>query len=64
MGNDLMEFDDNVRKRGLGEKRFQTLTEGRKRRNRGHVVRQTVPNGRSGNWEGPAANGFTIGTSK
>jgi len=36
---------------------FQTLTEGRKRRSRSHVVRQTVPNGRSGDWEGPAANG-------
>jgi len=46
---------DNVKK--LEEKCFQTLTEGRKRRSRGHVVRQTVPNGRSGDWEDLAVNG-------
>jgi len=57
LGSDLTGIDDNIRKRGLEEKRFQTLTEGRKRRSRGHVVRQTVPNGRSRDWEGPAANG-------
>jgi len=30
---------------------------GQKRRSRCHVVWQTVPNGRSGDWEGLAANG-------
>jgi len=56
VGNDLTGIDDNVSKRGLEEKCFQSLTEGRKRRSRGHVVWQTVPNGWSGDWEGPAAN--------
>jgi len=50
-------IDDNVRKLGLKKKCVQTLTEDRKRRSRGHVVRQTVPNGRSGDWKGPVANG-------
>jgi len=36
---------------------FQTPTEGRQRRRRYHVVRQTVPNGGSGDWEGLAADG-------
>jgi len=31
--------------------------EGRKIWSRGHDVQQTVPNGQSGDWEGPAANG-------
>jgi len=56
-GSDVTGIDDSVRKRGLRGKCFQTLTEGRKRQSRGHIVRQTVPNGQSGSWEGPAANG-------
>ena len=38
-----------------------------KRRGRYHIVRQTVPNGGSGNWEGPAAptvDSLTDGTSQ
>jgi len=35
---------------------FQTLTEGRQRRGRDHIVRQTVPNGESCDWEGPVAD--------
>jgi len=37
------------------------------RRGRHHVVRQAVPGGGSGDWEGPAADGidsFTDGTSR
>jgi len=29
-------------------------------RSRDHIVRQTIPNGGSGDWEGPAADGFFI----
>jgi len=36
---------------------FQASTECRQRRRRDHVVRQTVANCRSGDWEGPAADG-------
>ena len=43
LGNNLPGIDDNVRERGLEQKCFQTLTEGRQRRSREHIVRQTVP---------------------
>jgi len=56
VGDDLTGIDDDVTKRGLELKCFQTLTKDRKWWSRNHVVRQTVPNGPSGNWEGPTAN--------
>jgi len=31
-------------------------------RSRDHIVRQTIPNGGSGDWEGPAADGFLLMT--
>ena len=43
--------------RGLEQKCFQTLTEGRQRLGRDHIVRQTVPNVWFGDREGPAADG-------
>jgi len=38
-GNNLTGIDDNVRERGLEQKCFQTLTDGRQRRSRDHIVR-------------------------
>ena len=57
MINKLKVINDNVRARSREEKRFQTLMEGRQRWSRNHIVSQTVPNGGSEDWEGPAANG-------
>jgi len=51
-----MGINDNVRKHGLEEKCFHTQTENRKRQSRNQVVWQTVPNGQSGDCEGPNAN--------
>ena len=48
VGNNLPGINDNVRERGLEQKK--TPTEGRQRRGRYHVVRQAVPGG------GTAAN--------
>jgi len=57
VGTKLKVIDDKVRKRGWEYKRFQALTEGRQRESRDHFVRQTVPAGKSGDWEGSAADG-------
>ena len=57
VGNNLPGINDNVRERGLEQKCFQTLTGGRQRRDRYHAVRQAVPDGGSGDREGPAADG-------
>jgi len=57
MINKLKVINYNVRAGSREEKRFQTLTEGRQRWSRNHIVSQTVLNGGSEDWEGPAANG-------
>jgi len=57
LGNNLTGIDDNVRERGPEQKCFQRLRECREIRSRDHTVRQTVANGVSGDWEGPAADG-------
>ena len=60
MGNKLTVVDDNVREC------FQTPTEGRQRRRRDHIVRQTVPNGMSTLLKlgGPnVGNNFTLSSS-
>ena len=36
---------------------FRTLTEGRERRSRDHIVWQTVPSDGSGDWKSPAVEG-------
>ena len=41
VGNNLPGINDNVRERGLEQKCFQTLTEGRQRRSRDHTVSYT-----------------------
>ena len=56
VGNILPGINDNVRERGLEQKCFHTLTEGRQRRGRDHIVRHAVPDGASGDWEGPATD--------
>ena len=48
---------DNVRQYDREQKCFPTLTEGRQRRGRDHVVRQTAADGGSGDREGPTADG-------
>ena len=55
--NNLPGINDNARERGVEQKCFQTLTEGRQRRGRYHFVRQAVPDGGSVDREGPAADG-------
>ena len=57
VGNTLTGINDNVTERGLEQKYFSTLMEGRQRRGRYHVIRQIVPDGGSGDCEGPAADG-------
>jgi len=58
VGNNLLGIDDNVRERGPRNRNVLNadgrLTE---RRGRYHVVRQAVPDGGSGDWECPAADG-------
>ena len=48
VGNILPGINDNVRERGLEQKCFHTLTEGRRGWGRDHIVRQAVPDGASG----------------
>ena len=59
-----MQINDNVREQGQEQKCFQMLTEGRQRWSRDHIVRQTVPNGGSVNWEGPATDSLSDSTSR
>ena len=60
-GGKLRVISENVREGSREQKRFQTLTEGRQRWEHGadgdYIVRQTVPDGGSGDWEGPVADG-------
>jgi len=61
-----MGIDDDVRKRGLEEKGLQTLTEGRKRRNRGPLsgrLFQMVCPATGKAWP-PMVDSFTDGTSR
>jgi len=53
VGNTLTGINDNVTERGLEQK----YLEGLQRRGRYHVIRQIVPDGGSGDCEGPAADG-------
>jgi len=66
--NNLTGINDNARERGLEQKCFYTLMEGWQRRGRYHIVRQAVPDGGSGDWEGPArpptVGSLTHGTSR
>ena len=57
MGNNLTGINDNVKEPGLEQKCFLMLTEGLQRWGRYHVVQQTIPDGESSDWEGPAADG-------
>ena len=50
----------NVREGSRKQKSFQTPRKCRQRRGRDHIVRQTVPGGRSSDWEGLAANGSSL----
>ena len=54
-------IDNSARERGRKATEmssdFQTLAEGRRRRSRDDIIRQTVANGGSGDREGPAADG-------